>query len=208
MFRLLLCKIISQGSFWVWRYVTVPVPSSLIDWVHTQNNPCIGCSLSQNLCTRICCALFHCVYINILSGWAWLVDLFIHLLIIYWLMVTSSTGHQMKPFSALQALCAGNSPVTAQRPVTQSFDIFFDLRLNKWLINQSWGCWFETSSCSLWRHSNVTDWFTHLRQSYFTGVGVIIWFVQSLRDDLDWYSRDHSRYGFSQWEKALHSNPH
>ena len=33
------------------------------------------------------------------------------------------------------AICAGNSPVTgeipAQRPVMRSFDVFFDLRLNK-----------------------------------------------------------------------------
>ena len=43
--------------------------------------------------------------------------------------------HQMETFSALLALCAGNSPVTgefpSQRPVTRSFDVFFDLRLNK-----------------------------------------------------------------------------
>ena len=43
--------------------------------------------------------------------------------------------HQMEIFSALLALCAGNSPVTgefpSQRPVTRSFDVFFDLRLNK-----------------------------------------------------------------------------
>ena len=36
--------------------------------------------------------------------------------------------HQMETFSALLAICAGNSPVTsefpAQRPVTQSFDVF------------------------------------------------------------------------------------
>ena len=41
----------------------------------------------------------------------------------------------METFSALLALCAGNSPVPAefpsQRPVTRSFDVFFDLRLNK-----------------------------------------------------------------------------
>ena len=41
----------------------------------------------------------------------------------------------METFSALLAICAGNSPVTgefpAQRPVKRSFDIFFDLRLNK-----------------------------------------------------------------------------
>ena len=27
----------------------------------------------------------------------------------------------------------------AQRPVTRSFDVFFDLRLNKQLSKQSWG---------------------------------------------------------------------
>ena len=42
---------------------------------------------------------------------------------------------QMETFSASLAHCAGNSQVTAefpaQRPVTRSFDVFFDLRLNK-----------------------------------------------------------------------------
>ena len=40
----------------------------------------------------------------------------------------------------------------AQRPVTRSFDVFFDLRLNKRLRKQSWGWWFETLSHPLWRH--------------------------------------------------------
>ena len=43
--------------------------------------------------------------------------------------------HQMETFSALLAICAGNSPVPgespSQRPVTRSFDVYFDLRLNK-----------------------------------------------------------------------------
>ena len=38
----------------------------------------------------------------------------------------------METFSVLLALCAGNSPVTgefpAERSVTRSFDVFFDLR--------------------------------------------------------------------------------
>ena len=82
-------------------------------------------------------------------------------------MMTSSNGN----ISALLALCAGNSPVTvefpAQRPVTRSFGVFFDLRLNKRLSKQdlrlnkrlskqSWGWWFETPSHSLWRHCNET----------------------------------------------------
>ena len=66
--------------------------------------------------------------------------------------------HQMEAFSALLAICAGNSPVPGefptQRPVTQSFDVYFDLRLNKRLRKQSWGWWFETLLCPLWRHSN------------------------------------------------------
>ena len=41
-----------------------------------------------------------------------------------------------------------------QRPVTRSFDVFFDLRLNKRLSKQPWGWWFETPSFPLWRQCN------------------------------------------------------
>ena len=44
----------------------------------------------------------------------------------------------------------------AQRPVTRNFDAFFDLRPNKRLSKQRWGCWFDTSSIPLWRHCNAT----------------------------------------------------
>ena len=73
-------------------------------------------------------------------------------------MITSWNGN----IFALLALCAGNWPVTgefpAQRPVTRSLDVFFDLRLNKRLSKQSWGWWFETPSHSFWRHCNDTLW--------------------------------------------------
>ena len=62
----------------------------------------------------------------------------------------------METFSALLAICAGKSPVPgdfpAQRPVTRSFDVFFDLRLNQRLSKQCWGWWFETQSS----HYDVT----------------------------------------------------
>ena len=50
----------------------------------------------------------------------------------------------METFSALLAICARNSPVTsefpAQRPVTHSFDVFFDLRrINGWVNNHEAG---------------------------------------------------------------------
>ena len=65
---------------------------------------------------------------------------------IVYVRMSSWWRHQMETFSALLAICAGNSPVTggflAQRPVTRSFDVFFDLRLNKRLIKHSWCLWF------------------------------------------------------------------
>ena len=78
--------------------------------------------------------------------------------------------HKMETFSALLATCAGNSPVLgefpAQRPVTRSFDVLFDLRLNKRLSKQSWGWWFETRSWPLRRHCNAVM----LKWAIFTGV--------------------------------------
>ena len=56
------------------------------------------------------------------------------------------------------SVCAGNSPVSGefpvQRPVTRSFDVFFDLHLIKLLSKHSLGWWFQTLSCQLWRHRN------------------------------------------------------
>ena len=76
-----------------------------------------------------------------------------------WLTLSSWWRHQMETFSALLTLCAGNSPgpgeFPAQRPVTQSFGVFFDLRLNEWLSKPPWGWWFETLSWSSWRQCNV-----------------------------------------------------
>ena len=83
--------------------------------------------------------------------------------------------HQMQTFSALLAICAGNSPVPgdfpAQRPVTRSFDVFFDLRLNKRLSKQSWGRWFDRLSHPLWRHCNEqTPNRSCLRASYVVSI--------------------------------------
>ena len=43
----------------------------------------------------------------------------------------------METFSALLAVCEGIPPITSeftsQSPVTQSFEILFDMHLNKWL---------------------------------------------------------------------------
>ena len=79
-----------------------------------------------------------------------------------------------KTFSALLAICAGNSLVPvefpAQTPVTRSFDAFFDLRLNKRLSKQLWSWWFEKLSCPLWRHCNEL-------QEYHDGMMQWKWFL-------------------------------
>ena len=85
-----------------------------------------------------------------LGGWGWRGGL------VYWKYWKTWWRHQMEAFSALLAICAGNSPVTgefpAQRPVTRSFDFFFDL--NKRWNKQWWGWWFKTPLHPLWCHCN------------------------------------------------------
>ena len=55
----------------------------------------------------------------------------------------------METFSVLLDMCTGNSLVSSefpeQRPVTQSFDVFFDLRLNKRLSKYLWDWWSENA---------------------------------------------------------------
>ena len=71
--------------------------------------------------------------------------------------MTSSNGNIFRVTGPLCGEFTGPGEFPTQRPVTRSFDVFFDLRLNKRLSKHSWGWWFETLSLSLWRHHNVID---------------------------------------------------
>ena len=92
----------------------------------------------------------------------------------------------METFPALLVLCARNSPVTGkfpeQRPVTRSFDVFCDLRLNKRFSKQSLGWWIETPSRSLWCHCNdshvrhIMKYAHCLRIALLCGVLVYLYF--------------------------------
>ena len=105
--------------------------------------------------------VFLCVCVNwILIKTGMLFDIFGYHLVVSFISNSNPWWrHQMETFSASLAFCAGNSPVTGefpeQRPVSRSFDVFFDLRLNKRLSKQSWDWWFETPSRPLWRHCNA-----------------------------------------------------
>ena len=67
--------------------------------------------------------------------------------------------HQMETIFALLALCKGIQPVIggfpSKRPVTRSFDVFFDLPLSKRPSKQPRGRGFQMPSRSLRRHCNV-----------------------------------------------------
>ena len=71
-------------------------------------------------------------------------------------MMTSSNGNIFRITDPLSGEFIGPGEFPTQRPVTRSFDVFFDLRLNKRLDKQPWGWWFETPSWSLWRQCNVS----------------------------------------------------
>ena len=89
---------------------------------------------------------------------------------------------QMGTFS-----CYWNSPFTgefpSQRPVTQSFDVFFDLCWNKGLSKQSRCWWFKMPSCSLWCYCNIGSEFCIV--GYGTGplqdlwISSILYFVNN-----------------------------
>ena len=73
-------------------------------------------------------------------------------------MMTSSNGNIFRVTGPLCGEFTGPGEFPAQRPVTRSFDVFFDLGLNKRLSKQRRGWWFEMPSWSLWRQCNGFSW--------------------------------------------------
>ena len=134
--------------------------------------------------------------------------------------------HQMETFSALLAICAGNSPVPveflAQRPVTRSFDVFFDLRLNKRLSKQSWSWWFETLSCPLWRHRNVNltifiQWYTIYLEWVCTsgpfvfrrhGFHLVLMYHYYIYPAINKFTREAGALGMVGWSYTYMNNIH
>ena len=69
-------------------------------------------------------------------------------------MMTSSNGNIFRVTGLLCGEFTGHQWIPRTKPVTRSFDVFFDLRLNKRLSKQSRGWWIETPSRPLWRNYN------------------------------------------------------
>ena len=98
-------------------------------------------------------------YMTIQSGWHNMLFMVECIFVLQFVYNKPWWRHEMETFSALLAICAGNSTVAgefpAQRPVTRSFNVYFYLRLNKRLSKQWWGWWFEMPSQPLWRHCSA-----------------------------------------------------
>ena len=71
-----------------------------------------------------------------------------------WNMMTSSNGNIFRVTGLYCGEITGHRWIPLTNPVTRSFDVVFDLHLNKHLSKQSSGWWFETSSYSLLHHRN------------------------------------------------------
>ena len=88
-------------------------------------------SLSVCVCTNGGASqIFHCLFVC--TDWG--ISLILVVSICAHKLWYSWWHHHMETFSTLLAICEGNSPVTGefptQRPVTRSFDVFFDPHLN------------------------------------------------------------------------------
>ena len=78
------------------------------------------------------------------------------------LMMTSSNETIFRVTGPLCGEFTGPGEFPAQRPVTRSFDVFFDVCPNKRLSKQPWGWWFETPSWSLRRQCSETQQSEHM----------------------------------------------
>ena len=94
-------------------------------------------------------------------------------------MVTSSNGNIFRVTGPLCGEFTGPGEFPAQRPVTRSFDVVFDLRLNTQLSKQPWGWWFETPSWSLWRHFNdlIASGITLYKHIYQGIIRGLVWYM-------------------------------
>ena len=78
-------------------------------------------------------------------------------------MMTSSNGNIFRVTGPLCGEFTGPGEFPTQRSVTRSFDVLFDLRLNRRLSKQPRGWWFETPSWPLWRQCNDVSYHRSVR---------------------------------------------
>ena len=123
------------------------------NWILTYSD-FIGITIVK-MCNYTVHKIQHCLFLYLFSEASLIKCIFgktisdIVVLIMRFWTVFHDDAIKWKHFTHYWRFCEGNPPVTgglpSQRPMTRSFDVFFDLRLKKRLNKQSrrWG--FETS---------------------------------------------------------------
>ena len=91
--------------------------------------------------------------------------------------------------------------------ISWSFDVFFDLRLNKRLSKQSWGWWFETPSHPLWRHCNEFSWSYGLQTFFRICWNSKLFFINlSIPISITKISFRVNDFVIGHWLKEIHHN--
>ena len=109
-------------------------------------------------------------------------------------MMTSSNGNIFRVTGPLWGDSTGDRWISLTKAVTPSFQIFFDLCMNKRLSKQSRRRWFETPSCSLWRDCQM-----HCLQWKSTLGGLVNWRIDASRgfDELNWQQTPNSPHNWT-----------
>ena len=97
-------------------------------------------------------------------------------------MITSWNGNIFRVAGPLWGEFTGHRWIPSQMPVTQSFDVCFDMRLNKRLSKQPRRWWLKTPLRPLWRHCIEITLVSHTCSPVFFGSNPI-WQLHSLWDE-------------------------
>ena len=125
-------------------------------------------------------------------------------------MMTSPNGNIFRVTGPLCGEFTGPGEFPTQRPVTRSFDVFFDLPLNKRLSKQPWGWWFETPSWSLLRQCNEIMVFLDLGVAFDTIDGTNVLQIlgtlfRNRGDAVEWFSFHWSMHIVPLWSRFSHN---
>ena len=150
----------------IWKYICWRISLSLAFWNFQHNggnitdNHFLAITMtSHELQCVLIQAAFNCLFFILLGLTHWTTSQLSitgplggdSTAICRWVLSTHDGVIKWKHFPRYWPFVRG---IHRSRPVTRSFDVLFDLRLDKRWGKQLWGWWFETQSCPLWRHYN------------------------------------------------------
>ena len=144
-----------------------------------------------NICTWLLIHTLIAVNLSMTVVWRlslWLVHRTIASVAVKEIMMTSSNGNIFRVTGPLCWEFTGPGEFPAQRPVTRSFDVFFDLRPNKRLSRQPWGWWFERRHrgdydviVMFWNMAKLTDAIHNITQQV---INLLTWISNHMQSKM------------------------